>query len=321
MATIRVKADYPTIQAAVDAAAPSDVILVENGVYSEQVTVGKSFIKITGGEKTVLDGKMVLDTGFILDGVSGVRISSFIIRRYRNNGINVTGTANENTIEKNQIWDIENYGVALYPGSANTLVSCCCISRSYGGILNQDSNLTVKGCKLSYNGQCGMLSYGNAEICGNIFFYNFQNGIETHGPGDRIARNQFCGNANGLYLDANSKSLAEENEFSENTETGISAMADGAVIKHNKIWSNEIGIYMGGRFNSITGNHVTGNSQNGIVIESFLNVIEGNIAEENAVYDIKRLSASNTLKNNRCGAGFPPRVCKGCNIQNDSKRR
>ena len=37
-ATLRVPADYATIQAAVDAAAPGDVILVAPGIYEEAVT-------------------------------------------------------------------------------------------------------------------------------------------------------------------------------------------------------------------------------------------------------------------------------------------
>ncbi len=37
--TLHVPADHPTIQAAVDAASPGDLILVEPGVYEEAVDV------------------------------------------------------------------------------------------------------------------------------------------------------------------------------------------------------------------------------------------------------------------------------------------
>jgi len=48
-ATLRVPADYATIQAAVDAAAPGDVILVAPGIYEEAVTVNrKSDLTIKG---------------------------------------------------------------------------------------------------------------------------------------------------------------------------------------------------------------------------------------------------------------------------------
>ena len=39
--TIVVPRDYPTIQAAVDAAAPGDTIMVESGTYTEEVVIGK----------------------------------------------------------------------------------------------------------------------------------------------------------------------------------------------------------------------------------------------------------------------------------------
>ena len=38
-ATLRVPADHPTIQEAVDAASPGDLVLIEPGVYKEAVTV------------------------------------------------------------------------------------------------------------------------------------------------------------------------------------------------------------------------------------------------------------------------------------------
>lgn len=48
-ATLRVPADYATIQAAVDAAAPGDTILISPGVYEEAVTIqGKADLTIKG---------------------------------------------------------------------------------------------------------------------------------------------------------------------------------------------------------------------------------------------------------------------------------
>ncbi len=57
-ATLRVPADYATIQAAVDAAAPGDVILIAPGIYEEAVTIsGKSDLTIKGDVTFTAKGK------------------------------------------------------------------------------------------------------------------------------------------------------------------------------------------------------------------------------------------------------------------------
>jgi plastocyanin len=63
--TRKVPADYPTIQAAVDAAAPGDMVLVGRGVYKEEVTVTTPSLVIRGEDRnaTVIDGEFVRGNG------------------------------------------------------------------------------------------------------------------------------------------------------------------------------------------------------------------------------------------------------------------
>ena len=60
--TIKVPADYPTIQAAVDAAKPGDLVLVAPGVYKEAVKVTTDDLTIRGLDrnKVILDGEFEL---------------------------------------------------------------------------------------------------------------------------------------------------------------------------------------------------------------------------------------------------------------------
>ena len=58
-ATVRVPADYPTVQEAVDHAEPGGMVLIAPGVYHESVVVTTPYITIRGEDRnrTILDGK------------------------------------------------------------------------------------------------------------------------------------------------------------------------------------------------------------------------------------------------------------------------
>lgn len=52
---ITVPTDYPTIQSAIDAASPRDTIKVLPGIYTEQLTIGKSITLVgSGAESTTI---------------------------------------------------------------------------------------------------------------------------------------------------------------------------------------------------------------------------------------------------------------------------
>jgi plastocyanin len=64
-ATRRVPQDYPTIQTAVDAAAPGDLVLVDRGVYKEEVRVTTPSLVIRGVDRNdvIIDGEFVRGNG------------------------------------------------------------------------------------------------------------------------------------------------------------------------------------------------------------------------------------------------------------------
>jgi plastocyanin len=90
--TLRVPADYPTIQEAVDAAKPGSLVLVAPGVYKEAVAVTTPRLVIRGERRndTILDGEFTRDNGFKVL-ADGVAIENITARNFTRNGFFWTG--------------------------------------------------------------------------------------------------------------------------------------------------------------------------------------------------------------------------------------
>lgn len=88
-----VPADYPTIQTAVDAAEPGDLVLISPGVYKEEVEVTTDNIVIRGLDRNevVLDGEFERQNGIRVVGANGVSIENMTAMNYRRNGFLWTG--------------------------------------------------------------------------------------------------------------------------------------------------------------------------------------------------------------------------------------
>jgi plastocyanin len=91
--TLRVPQDYPTIQTAVDAANPGDLILIDEGIYKEEVVVTTPSLIIRGQNrnKVIIDGEFVRGNGIMIVGADGVAVENLTIRNFILNGVFWTG--------------------------------------------------------------------------------------------------------------------------------------------------------------------------------------------------------------------------------------
>jgi parallel beta-helix repeat protein len=87
---LRVPASYPTIQAAVDASRPGDLVLIGPGTYHEAVVVTDEHpgIVIRGADRNavILDGRHELPDGIKIE-VGGVAVENLTVRHYQVNGV------------------------------------------------------------------------------------------------------------------------------------------------------------------------------------------------------------------------------------------
>jgi hypothetical protein len=92
-AVLTVPEDHATIQQAVDAASPGDLVLVSPGTYHEAVNVVTDEITIRGLDRNevILDGEFELDNGIRVLGARGVVIENMTAMNYTANGFFWTG--------------------------------------------------------------------------------------------------------------------------------------------------------------------------------------------------------------------------------------
>ncbi|MDA3029433.1 MAG: right-handed parallel beta-helix repeat-containing protein [Actinomycetota bacterium] len=86
---LEVPGEYPTIQAAVDAASSGDLVLIAPGVYNESVDVETDGITIRGisRNEVILDGQTTLDNGIRVLGASNVAVENLTAINYTNNSV------------------------------------------------------------------------------------------------------------------------------------------------------------------------------------------------------------------------------------------
>jgi plastocyanin len=86
--TLRVPSEYPTIQAAVNAADPGDLVLISRGLYREAVEVSTPFLTIRGVDRNrvILDGNFFLPGGIRVLEADGVTVENMTARHFLLNG-------------------------------------------------------------------------------------------------------------------------------------------------------------------------------------------------------------------------------------------
>ena len=270
-ATIYVPDDYPTIQQAVDAANAGDTIIVRDGVYAENVDVGKRLTirSENGSANCIVQAANSNDhvfyvtaywdwvniSGFTITGASGSHKAGIFI----NAGY---GSITGNNISGNE------YGIYLLYYSSNSQIKDNKISgNEYGIYLYYSDNNQITNNEISNNGYGICIYYysDNNQITNNSISNN-GDGIDLYeSTNNQITNNEIFGNHKGIVFSYSDNNQITNNEISGNCFGITLIYSTNNQITNNEIFGNDYGIapWPGSTNNQITNNEI---SENGIGI-------------------------------------------------------
>ena len=209
--------DFATIQEAVDAAEPGDLVLIDEGVYNESVVVETDNIVIRGVDRqtVVLDGEHSeeMANGIIVFS-NGVAVENLTVKNYFSNGVFFTGDYDSDFI-------LRGYRVSYVNALNNRVYGIYAFNAEYGLFDNTyAAGHTDSGY---YIGQCQPC---NAVLSNNLSEYNTLAYSGTNAGGDLfIVNNEFRMNRIGVTPNTSTPKNSPRSAARPSPATGSTATA------------------------------------------------------------------------------------------------
>jgi Right handed beta helix region len=282
--TLNVPGDYKTIQAAVDASYPNDLVLVAPGVWNEEVIVRTPNIVIRGEDRNtvILDGKDELTNGIQVS-ANGVAIENLTVKRYQVNGVVFTNAYDADDPTKAEV--LRGYRASYVTVANNGLYGLYAFFARGGqfdhvyGSGHPDGGIYIGQCKpcdalvtdalMEHNG----IGYSGTNSSGNVFLVNSIYRKNRIGMTPNSQKMETLSPQGDVVMAGN---LVEDNSATDAPPAASGAFGFGIAVG-------------GGERNVIIRNRVRGNSAAGIAITTldvFLpsaNKVEGNELSNNGV--------------------------------------
>ncbi len=251
--TLHVPRDYRTIQAAVDASKPGDLILVANGVYHEAVDVTADAkkhtnphdITIRGVDRNgvILDGGFNLENGIRVLGAEGVVVENMTARNYLSNGFFWTGAKRYRgsylTAYRNGDYGI--YSVDSYTGQFDHDYASGSPDAGFyiGACFRCDAVIT--NVVSEYNG----LGYSGTNSGGDLYIVNSEFAHNRAGVVPNSGSYELCYPSRGTVVAGN---RVHDNDYTAGGGISASLLAQGngillagavkAVVQHNLVYNH-----------------------------------------------------------------------------------
>jgi Phospholipase_D-nuclease N-terminal/Right handed beta helix region len=315
--TRNVPGDYPTIQAAVDAAGPGDLVLVGRGVYKEGVEVTTPGITIRGVDRNevIIDGEFERANGIAVLFTDGVAVENLTTMNNQQNGVFWSGVRG---YRSSYVTAINNgdYGIYSFDSSdglfEHSYASGSPDASYYIGQCNPcDAVITSSIGEHSGLGFSGSNASTNLYLVDNVFSHN----------GTGMAPNSLDGE---LLPPAENVVVAGNLVFDNGYEDFPHKTAQ---------WATQgIGIAMAGVVDSlVTKNLVVNHPLNGIQVSpnvdknvwmSAGNTVSGNVVRGSALADLALTGpggSGNCFEGNEYGWTMPPALelkqpCEGVRL-------
>lgn len=215
-AVIHVPEDYRNIQQAIDAAAPDDEVIVNAGVYKENILIEKALVlrASAGPSSTLVQAADESRPSIKVNQAAGATITGFSATGSRTAGILMSG-ASRITIDDCRFTDNAS-GIVMHGTTDSTLKNNVSNSNDqYGLYMEKSHDNNIERNTASLNRDKGFFisnSNGN-KIVGNSVNLNSWDGIMVYAStGNNITGNKTLRNTYGIVI-----SESNGNEVSENT--------------------------------------------------------------------------------------------------------
>ena len=245
--TIVVPQDYPTITDAVSHALAGDTILVQSGVYNENVQIDKPL---------TLQGQNQADT--VIVGTGGP--TPHAVLTLAADDVKVSGF----TIKSQSYSNTSQYAYGIWVEGDNCTISNNTIQKNYIGLWGSTpTSTTITQNTITGSIKDGIRLYGSSQntISNNNITGNAVSGIAINGYQNTITNNSITNNFRGIGLGA-SYSVIFGNNIQSNQESGIFLSGSQNAIAENNIAANKYGVYVTLQLTGPMGNRIFHNNFN-----------------------------------------------------------
>ncbi len=251
---------YVTIQEAVSDASSSDVIIVNEGVFVENVVVNKAVsIKGSSREGTIVDGNEQANP--ITVESSNVSIADLTVRNSHDHsdGAGIRVLSDATNVSLVNINAVGNTASGIHTSSDGVRIEGCIVTDNIWGIrVDFSDDIVVENCHVYDNNRLKdvygqgirIVSATNVRIKNSLIQGNAREGILATKSGDlelsdiTISDSEiFLNGEQGIYFVSAKDVVVESCNIYDNGSVGLRNGSEGSVVRFNSFYGNSNGNY------------------------------------------------------------------------------